>query len=138
MRHAFSHLFKAGLPMLAVFAIEVLAVWVFPVYVLWPNFDILMHPLGGFVAAWSGWLWWKAMKKIGAIVKPEWLIFFALVGWAAVAGILWEMYEFTHDVVYPLAVRFQPSVRDVMADLMLDLLGAAVFCLVAGWNKNKR
>jgi hypothetical protein len=138
MKRILRNIVRAGLPMLAVFGIEVFSMWIFPVYALWPSFDIPMHVLGGFVTAWSGWLWWKEMKGNGAVVKPQWLIFFGLVGWAAFASIVWEMYEFLHDVLYPFAARFQPSIPDVMADLALDLFGAVAFCLIVGWKKNKR
>ena len=53
----------AGLPMLIVFLVNELLWRVFDIYSVIPMIDIFMHWLGGFVAAWSVWLAYRAIAS---------------------------------------------------------------------------
>lgn len=133
-------LFRAGIPMLVIFLFEV-TTYLHPAldwYGYWWWFDIPMHIVGGFVAAWSLWRFFFAYQSNGMVrIEPRSVIIFFLISWAAFAGVLWEVYEFTHDTLFPEGFLFQPSIHDTMADLILDVFGGSVFAAVVLVLKRK-
>ena len=93
-----------------------------------PWFDIPMHILGGITVGWGIWSIIQiciAQKKIPRL--PVWLIAIAVIGTAAIVGILWEMYEFVYDRMCHTVL--QASLSDTMKDLMDDLIGSVLFAL---------
>ncbi|HYE59953.1 MAG TPA: hypothetical protein VEA18_02105, partial [Candidatus Kapabacteria bacterium] len=108
-------------------------------YELWPSLDIPMHFIGGVVTAWSGCLAYGEYAKRGLLPKlPLPFFFFCLIGLVSFVGILWECYEFIHDTFFFRGNYFQPSIRDVMGDLILDLLGGMVLFLLYSMRNKKR
>ena len=103
-------------------------------------FDIPMHFAGGFaigllaLAGLEAWIEKVTFKKS---LKPWAQIAVAAVavmGAAAIVGIVWEWYEFIFDnlaVMYSLEIRpAQMTIGDTLADLAFDLIGAlAAFTL---------
>ncbi|MFB6226339.1 MAG: hypothetical protein ABEJ02_03225 [Candidatus Paceibacteria bacterium] len=87
-----------------------------------------MHLVGGFVLAWSLYLFYSWGRKSGVLsdLKTFELIFM-LVGVVAIAGILWEVYEILLDI--HLDTNFIPGAKDTIEDLIMDLVGALVFSL---------
>ncbi len=128
----------AFLPMLVVFACNIVIDTGLGLYELLPSLDIFMHALGGFVSAWSGLRLWRHIQKNGGLLKPSWIIYVLLIGWTSFVGVLWEFYEYFHDVVFPFASRFQPSLRDTMADFLFDILGAVAFCFIVSALRKKK
>lgn len=86
----------------------------------WP-----MHIVGGLVAAWTGYLFLKFIK---AEFKPTWLQYLLLIGFACFAAVIWEVYEFYHDLFFQ-GWRYQAGALDTMADLANGLTGAVLFCV---------
>lgn len=108
------------------------------VYDHYPNFDVFMHILGGFVTVWSSYLFLSYLKKYKKIIiRPLSIFCFTLIGSTAIVGILWEVYEFCMHALTGLVT--QPSVADTVADLGNDLIGAVLFCgILLLLNKNKK
>jgi len=122
--------------MLAVFILNVILDTQWRAYDVWPGLSWVMHGIGGFVVAWSTVRWYDRLPTSARPrVGPPAAAAFCLVGAAAMVGILWEVYEYFLDRVAAAAV--QPSVGDTVADLVMDMAGAAVYCLAA-WQSIKR
>jgi uncharacterized membrane protein AbrB (regulator of aidB expression) len=98
--------------------------------------DIPMHFSGGFAIAMLGLATWNAtIQKITfqKSLKPIWqqaVYLVGILGIVALVGVAWEWYEYIFD---SLMVQYrsdyypaQMGLGDTMADLALDLLGAAL------------
>lgn len=133
-------LIRAGLPMVFVFLLEVGANTPLGLYDVWPGLNILMHVLGGFVAAWSTYRFFKILdgrKKILSYGWPFVLWCFSFIGASAIFGILWEVMEFAIDPFVDMVM--QPSIADTIGDLANDLTGGVLFCTVLFVaHKNKK
>ena len=72
-------------------------------------------------------------------LRGKWLAVLVLtVSFAALAGVLWEFYEFGLDLVFLKTNVFheaQPSLEDTMADLFLDLLGGLFLGALYLWSR---
>ncbi len=121
-------IFKALLPMIIVFTLE--RALLSTGRTDWPMWvSILFHGAGGFVTAWSASLFYKYYKnKLNLIISPRILFYTFLVCISALAGILWEIYEFIHDLLS--ACVYQPSIKDTIYDLISDIVGAVFFILL--------
>lgn len=118
-------------PMLAVFVFHYTIGMGLSLYQRWPSFDIFMHTLGGFVTAWSAWILFRPYER----AIPRWVFWSLVIGAVSFVSIVWEWYEFTHDVLYPMFV-YQPSIRDTMVDFWCDIVGAVFFCLgILVWKR---
>lgn len=95
--------------------------------------DIPMHIAGGFVASWTAYLF---LKQIKAELKPVWFKFALLIGFTCFVGIVWEVYEFYHDLVFKSNI-YQVSALDTMADMGDGLIGAILFCVVLWWQGSR-
>lgn len=101
-------------------------------YDTWLWFDIVMHFLGGVVAAVIAMALWDANVKSVALRTKKPLVrwaFFAtcIVSFGAFVGVGWEWFEFIFSQLtdIPGAWGFgQPGLGDTMADLFCDILGA--------------
>lgn len=97
-------------------------------YSNYKHFDTLMHGLGGLAIAFMFLTmqheyklsWWQHIPR-------PWKIIFIL-SFVALFGIAWEWYEFLSDQLF--GTHNQPSLADTMHDLLLDLIGASLMCLV--------
>lgn len=95
--------------------------------------DIPMHIAGGFAAALTAHLFLRQLK---IELKPVWLKFALLTGFTCFAAIIWEVYEFYHDLIFKENI-YQVSALDTMADMGDGLIGAVVFCVWL-WCKKRR
>ncbi|OGH70590.1 MAG: hypothetical protein A3C90_04245 [Candidatus Magasanikbacteria bacterium RIFCSPHIGHO2_02_FULL_51_14] len=124
-------------PMIAVYALNIFLYTAFGLTEeLW--FSMPMHALGGFVTAWSAANVYGLVKEKNRLsIKPFFLFVFFLIGTTAIIGILWEVYEFISDVIAPFAVEL--TLADTLTDLLMDMLGGAVFALSLGkrWQRNR-
>lgn len=91
--------------------------------------SLFMHTVGGLVAAWGVYNLFNLFKgKFKLKIRPKWLFIVFLVGSVALIGILWEFYEFVHDQFSDF--KYQLSLEDTMIDLVMDLVGVGLFCLI--------
>lgn len=104
----------------------------FGLYWTLKGYDIAMHVFGGaWIALFSLYLLGKRVPVFD-ITKHKGMTFFIVLGFAALAGVLWEFYEYLGDVFildkYPFMAQ-QGGVFDTLKDLFNDLLGA----LLGAW-----
>lgn len=115
-------------PMIVTFAMHVILVIGMDIYNVFSNFDIFMHITGGIVSAWSVYLLYNIGKEYFKFkISPKILLCIFIVCAVGLIGIGWEVYEHVHDMFSP--VIYQMSIGDTIWDLILDLLGALVFCV---------
>lgn len=100
-----------------------------------------MHFLGGVLAA-SVMIWWVYFS--GRISLPRLSSFFTLtliLGAAALAGILWEFFEFLTDKFITknnYIDLLQPGVMDTMKDLFMDILGGLAVGFLFLYERKKQ
>jgi hypothetical protein len=118
-------IFKALLPMIIVLTVVMVYLYVVSMDVPW-WLSVVFHFFGGLTTAWSALMVYNFyQKKFKLKIRPQFLFYLFLISLVALAGILWEVYEYIHDCFS--SVVFQPSLADTMSDLAADLLGAIVF-----------
>jgi hypothetical protein len=105
------------------------------IYYVIANMDIAMHLIGGAAVAWATWtfvVYGYEAKKLPKL--PLGLMVIFAVGMSCMVGVVWEFYEFIHDVY--MGTDYQnvltTGVADTMKDLANDLIGAFVLSVVAG------
>jgi hypothetical protein len=97
--------------------------------------DIVLHTSSGFLLGIIGFITLFVMNRtdrLPAAIKPSFLCFFG-VTFAVTLGVLWEIFEFTVDRIWPW-VNMQSNetgVVDTMKDLIVDTIGAVVVALMA-------
>lgn len=94
---------------------------------------MVMHFLGGL---WVSLFTYFAIKKHSEVSV---VLFFVLLGSAAIIGILWEIMEFGGDILLKEAGKsaiFQPDLADTLSDLFFDLLGGFASYLFVIYAKN--
>ncbi len=88
------------------------------------------HFLGGAAMAFLFLNFWEYHQSLYAF-KKQWAIDFVMaLGFVALAGVLWELYEFAKDSWLPVIPVFNPIIHhltlpDTLSDLLFDLLGSA-------------
>ena len=114
--------------MIVVFVAQYALIFAFDIYRIFPNFDIIMHGLGGFVSAWTIYLLYKNFKdKYKIKIEPIWVLWMVVIAGVALIGVGWELAEFAHDKLLPLAPPHQMSIADTMEDFVMDLVGVLIF-----------
>jgi hypothetical protein len=96
------------------------------IYELWYAVSPVMHSIGGFVTAWTVWMFAKphiSKKKLKHI--PKFLIGALLVASTLIVGIGWEWHELILDLLYHQENIL--GVSDTLIDLTMDGLGAVVY-----------
>ena len=105
-----------------------------------PQLDIPMHIIGGASVAWAVWAlmnYARSEKKLPKL--PFWFSVFIAVGAAALVGVLWEHYEFLHDVYLHTDEQLaQFGTSDTMKDLADDLLGGFLLSVLIGRKMLKK
>lgn len=96
------------------------------------NIDVLFHFAGGALAAdvYSVWMgaraeWWRGVPFFARVA--------ILVGFALIAGTVWEWYEFLSDLY--LGTHHQLSNADTMKDLAMDTLGGLFYGVIIARKK---
>lgn len=90
--------------------------------------DMILHAGSGFLFGIVGWIVLFLLNqthRLPAGVRPEFLCFFG-VTFAVFVGVLWEIFEFTVDTIWPHVnmMSSETGVADTMHDLIVDTLGA--------------
>lgn len=105
------------------------------IYYVIANMDVAMHLIGGAAVAWATWVFAVYCYEAKKLPKLPlgFLVLFA-VGMACTVGVVWEFYEFIHDVFTGSDYQniLTTGVADTMKDLADDLIGAFVLSVIAG------
>ncbi|MBI5449340.1 hypothetical protein HY948_03430 [Candidatus Gottesmanbacteria bacterium] len=101
-------------------------------------YDVLLHILGG---TWIGtlFIYLFSYRRHFFDGKKNFLYSLAvIVGFAALMGVLWELYEFGFDQTIGTNLSLpltQPNLGDTMKDLLDDILGGVIATLVYFFKK---
>lgn len=91
--------------------------------------DIVLHFVGGlWIAVFAFWFLF-GYKSYPTDIVPAKVLFVGLISFAALAGVLWEFFEFSWDyfIAGPYGqIQAQRNLPDTMSDLFFDFLGALV------------
>jgi hypothetical protein len=98
--------------------------------------DMVLHAGSGFLFGVVGWIVLFLLNQTDRLPKgmrPAFLCFFG-VTFAVFVGVLWEIFEFIVDSVWPHVnmMSNETGVEDTMHDLIVDTLGAILVALM-GW-----
>ena len=93
--------------------------------------DTFMHFVSGAILAFSGIALYERLihRAAGHEISP-WFIFLFTLSFAALGGVLWEVYEFSCDQLFGMTLQGGGN-KDTMTDLIADTLGGLV---VAIWT----
>jgi len=96
--------------------------------------DIVLHITSGFLLGVIGWITLFLLNETDRLpqgIKPAFLCFFG-VTFAVFLGVIWEIFEFTVDQMWP-SINMQSNetgVVDTMYDLIVDTIGAVIVALM--------
>lgn len=97
----------------------------FRFYLIFPNFDIPMHFLGGMSIGITGVLLLRLAQKEGWMnIKKKIISLFLILCFVALAATIWEFLEWLGD--FYLQTRMQAGLNDTMGDMLLGLFGGLV------------
>ncbi|OGL66480.1 hypothetical protein A2856_02195 [Candidatus Uhrbacteria bacterium RIFCSPHIGHO2_01_FULL_63_20] len=126
--------------MAAIYVAQIVLVESLDIYSRWPDFDVLMHFLGGAGAGLLGIALherWTTRKHREELPRAYHGLF--VIGVVMGIALAWEFHEFILDALNAGSEGWrlmQPSIADTMLDLLMGLVGGgAVF---AWYSKNKR
>jgi hypothetical protein len=92
--------------------------------------DTFMHLLSGAILAFSGIALYERLihRNAGDEISP-WFVFIFTLSFAALGGVLWEVYEFSSDQFFDMTLQGGGN-SDTMVDLVADTIGGLI---IAGW-----
>ena len=104
------------------------------------QFDIILHVLGGGTVAWAAWVFMSYARMIKKLPPlPFWFSAAFAVGIAAIVGVLWEHYQFLHDVfLHTDEQQYEFGTADTMKDLANDLIGGLLLSVLVGRKMLKK
>lgn len=104
------------------------------------QYDIILHILGGAAVAWAAWVFMNYARTIKKLpMLPFWFAVIFAVGATAIIGVLWEHYQFLHDVfLHTDEQQFEFGTSDTMKDLADDLLGGFLLSVLVGKRMLKK
>ncbi len=124
------------------FILSILDKIAYQYYLYWryPQFDILMHLVGGIaiglVSAYVYWLWHREKepeKTRSEIAVVSWRLFFLLnFGFILTIGLGWEVFELFVDRI----VAFSPL--NILRDLFFGIIGSLSVGLFVLWIHNHK
>lgn len=100
--------------------------------------DTFMHLVSGAILAFSGIALYERLihRNAGDKISP-WFVFLFTLSFAALGGVLWEIYEFSSDQFFDMTLQGGGN-KDTMTDLIADTIGGLVIGVGAGIRtKNK-
>ena len=94
--------------------------------------DTFMHLVSGAILAFSGIALYERLihRNAGDEISP-WFVFLFTLSFAALGGVLWEVYEFSSDQFFDMTLQGGGN-KDTMTDLIADTIGGLVIAVVAG------
>lgn len=93
--------------------------------------DTFMHFLSGAILAFSGIALYERLihRDAGNDISP-WFVFLFTLSFAALGGVLWEVYEFSSDQFFNMTLQGGGN-DDTMIDLISDTAGGLI---IAAWS----
>ncbi len=94
--------------------------------------DTFMHLVSGAILAFSGIALYERLihRSAGDEISP-WFVFLFTLSFAALGGVLWEVYEFSSDQFFRMTLQGGGN-TDTMTDLIADMVGGLVIAVWAG------
>ena len=121
---------KAGWAPALVFAAHMILWHGVGAYEAFPPLDTPMHLLGGLAIAFFFWTTYSICARTGAFGQPNSTAIAVLtLTSAASSAVLWEFAEYLSDRY--LGTNTQKGLEDTLLDMLLGLVGGAVFVGVA-------
>lgn len=129
-------LWRAGWAPLLVFVTHMILWHGVGAYKVFPPLDTPMHLVGGLAIAFFLWTVYSVGARNGALGQPNStaIAFLTLTSTAACA-VLWEFAEYLSDKY--LGTNTQKGLEDTLLDLLLGIVGGAVF-VAAAWFRRGR
>ncbi|WP_223595499.1 hypothetical protein [Neobacillus bataviensis] len=94
--------------------------------------DTFMHFVSGAILAFSGIALYERLihRNAGDEISP-WFVFLFTLSFAALGGVLWEVYEFSSDQFFDMTLQGGGN-KDTMTDLIADTAGGLAIAIWAG------
>ncbi|MDN3018746.1 hypothetical protein PH210_21395 [Paenibacillus sp. BSR1-1] len=94
--------------------------------------DTFMHFVSGAILAFSGIALYERLihRNAGDEISP-WFVFLFTLSFAALGGVLWEVYEFSSDQFFGMTLQGGGN-TDTMTDLIADTAGGLAIAIWAG------
>ncbi|MGG3468907.1 hypothetical protein ABES02_15670 [Neobacillus pocheonensis] len=94
--------------------------------------DTFMHFVSGAILAFSGIALYERLihRNAGDEISP-WFVFLFTLSFAALGGVLWEVYEFSSDQFFNMTLQGGGN-KDTMTDLIADTVGGLAIAIWAG------
>lgn len=94
--------------------------------------DTFMHLISGAILAFSGIALYERLihRNAGDKISP-WFVFLFTLSFAALGGVLWEIYEFSSDQFFDMTLQGGGN-KDTMTDLIADTIGGLLIAVWAG------
>lgn len=123
---AIDSLRRAAWAPVLVFVFHIMAIIGFNIYSRFPEFDIPMHFVGGVAIAYFFGGCYQAAAKRELLGQPAAVMFPPMIlGLTCLAAVVWEFAEFLVEQWF--GIRTQPSLADTLLDLLMGLLGGAIW-----------
>ena len=136
MNALFESLWKAGWAPILVFVAHMILWHGVGAYAAFPPLDTPMHLLGGLAIAFFLWTAYSISARSGTLGRPNNTAIAVLTLTSTVASaVLWEFAEFLSDRY--LGTNTQKGLEDTLLDLLLGLVGGAIFVGIA-WFRRER
>lgn len=114
--------------MIGVYLAGLYFTYIYPAFELFIWMSPLMHTLGGLVTAFTLDQFYRRFGEMWKVhVEPLWVYITLLVALVVCVGVTWEIYEYLQDII--LGTVTQLGIGDALLDLVMDAIGAALFCL---------
>jgi hypothetical protein len=101
--------------------------------------DTFMHVISGGILGFAGIALYERLihRDAGHEISP-WFVFLFTLSFAALGGVIWEIYEFSCDQFFNMTLQGGGN-KDTMTDLIADVLGGLVIAVWTGvrtkWRK---
>lgn len=97
--------------------------------------DFFLHVMSGVLLAFAGIALYERFvhRRVGKGIS-SWFIFLFTLSFAALGGVMWEIYEFSMDQFFGMTLQGGGN-KDTMLDLIADTIGGIVIALQAGLRK---
>jgi hypothetical protein len=94
--------------------------------------DTFMHVISGGILGFAAIALYERLihRDAGHQISP-WFVFLFTLSFAALGGVIWEIYEFSCDQFFQMTLQGGGN-KDTMTDLIADVLGGLVTALWAG------
>lgn len=100
--------------------------------------DTFLHFISGGILAFAGIALYERLLHRGAGESiSAWFVFLYTVSFAALGGVVWEIYEFSSDQFFGMSLQGGGN-TDTMTDLIADTLGGLIIAIYAGWRTARK